>query len=282
MSEPDAPSREQPGLRIFDPHVRSDIRTDDDLKNLAYFETEQIVTTAHPRRPFERAEDLLDYFEWLIEDERRRIERCGLGAHVALGVLPEARPTRRHPEVWTELPELLARDEVVALGEVGAWEDSDEHWELFERQIRMAVELDLPVIVTPPRGLRVNMTYKMMLRIEEYALPPERVMMNYLDERMVEAVVRDGFVAGISVNPEDLPPKRAADVIMEILETVGSAERIVLNSALRAAGSDVLGIPKTIAALQERGLDAEIIRQLVYDNSVELFLDDSTAQSPSF
>jgi predicted metal-dependent TIM-barrel fold hydrolase len=274
MTESESPTSDESRMPIFDPHVRTDVRSDDDLKNLAYFDTERVVTTAHPYQPFERAEDLLEYFEWLIDEECERIERCGLGAHAALGVLPEARPRRSHPEVWTAMPELLERDPVVAVGEIGAWKDEEAHWELFERQVRMARDHELPVVVTPPTGLKVNMTYKMMLRIESIGLPPKRAVMNYLDERMVEAVVRDGFVAGLAVGASDLPPSEAADIVVDVLEAVGDAKRIVLNSALRAAGSDVLCIPKTIAALQERGVGRDVIEQLVYDNSATLFLDD--------
>lgn len=258
-------------MRIFDAHIRSETRSDDDLKNLAYFGTEQVVTTAHARREFERAEDLLAYFEQLRTDESARIKTCGVTPHVALGVLPDARPRRSHPEVWTELPELLRRDRVSAVGEIGAWRDTEDHWELFERQVRMAKEAELPIVATPPRELKVNMTYKMMLRIEEAGFPPERAVMNYLDERLVETVVRDGFVAGVALGVRDLDPRRAAEVVDDTVRAVGHADRIVLNSALRAGASDVLGVPKTATELDERGAGAEVIDQLTYRNAEEVF-----------
>ncbi len=266
-------------MRIFDAHVRTDTRSDDDLKNLDYFDTTDVLTTAHARRPFERAEDLLGYFEWLRNDECARIERCGPTPHAALGVLPDATPRRSHPEVWTHLPELLTRPRVVAVGEIGAWEDRDRHWELFERQARIAMELDLPILATPPSDLKANMTYKMMLRLEEIGVEPARVVMNYLDERLVETVVRDGFVAGVAVGTTDLSSKRAARTLVETIEAVGHADRIVLNSALRTGHSDVLGIPKTASELDALGLSEETIERLVYHNAAELFLADEPARA---
>lgn len=262
-------------MRIFDAHIRSDTRSDDDLKNLAYFDTESVVTTAHARRQFERAEDLLAYFEELRTEEFERIESCGIDPHVAVGVLPDARPRRSHPEVWTEMPEVLERDRVSAVGEIGVWKDTDDQWELFERQVRMAKEAGLPIIATPPRELKVNMTYKMMLRIEEVGFPPDRAVMNHLDAKMVETVVRDGFVAGVALGVRDLDPRRAAEVVYEATRAVGHADRIVLNSALRAGASDVLGVPKTATALDEHGLDADVIDKLAYRNAAEVFAPET-------
>ena len=256
-------------MRIFDAHVRSDTRSDEDLKNLRYFETRGMLTTAHASRAFERAEDLLDYFEWLRTKELARIEGAEMFAGAAIGVLPDARPRRSHPEVWAALPDRLDQPGILALGEVGAWEDSREHWELYERQLEVAGGLGKPVISTPPEDLKVNMTYKMMMRAERLDITPETMVMNYLDERLVETVVRDGFVAGVAVGTTNLPPRDAAETILETVEAVGHAERIVLNSALRAGSSDVLGIPKTASALADLGMADETIERITFHNAVE-------------
>ncbi len=240
---------------------------------MQYFETERVVTTAHAARDFERAEDILAYFEELTSEELNRLERFGLIGHVALGVLPTARPRRTHFEVWQELPNLLQQPDVVALGEVGAWEDTDEHWELFERQVDIAKQVGpIPVIATPPSELLVNMTYKMMQHVETLGVPPELVLMNRLDERLVETVVREGFVAGVSVGTTNLEPRKAAQLLADMVDKLGSAQRIVLDSSLRTGGTDVLGIPKTVVALQDLGVDTLTIERLAYGNAKALFL----------
>lgn len=258
-------------MRIFDAHLRSGTRSDDDLKNLAYFDTKRAVTSAHGAESFERAEDLLEYFERLRTDEYERLCAAGIEAHAALGVLPDARPRRSHPEVWRDLPEYLGRERVVAVGEIGAWEDTEDHWELFERQVRIAREAALPILVTPPRELKVNLTYKMMLRLEKLDFPPERAVMNYLDAKMIETVVRDGYVAGVALGARNLEPRRAARAVYEAVQSVGHCERIVLNSALRSGASDVLGVPKTATALDDHGLNAEAIDALSYRNAARVY-----------
>lgn len=262
-------------MKIFDAQIRSDICSDADLKNLAYFETERVITTTHAREDFERADDLIAYFDELTTGEVQRLRRCGLIPHVALGVTPDMQPRRAHFEVWRELPHLLQQPEVVAVGEIGAWEDNDRSWELFERQLDIARELDdMPVICVPPPELKVNMTYKMMQRIEKLGHGSNLCMMNRLDERLVETVVREGFVAGVSVGSQNLEPRAAAEMLADVIETLGSAERIVLNSSLRTGSVDILGIPKTVVALQDLGVETRVIEKLAYGNAMSLFLTD--------
>lgn len=265
-------------MKIFDAQIRSDACSDTDLENLRYFDTEAVLSSAHALRDFERATDLLAYFKWLIDQEVPRVLKHGLRASVALGVLPDARPRRAHYEVWEALPALLERPEVAALGEVGAWVDERAHWELFERQVGVVGALNaqeksaqLAIIATPPEALKINMTYKMMQRVERLGVGPKRVMMNRLDERLIETVLREGFVAGVSVGASNLNPREAARALADALDMLGSAERIVLNSASRAGGVDVLGIPKTIVALQELGVPEEAIEAMVYKNARAIF-----------
>lgn len=262
-------------MDIFDAHIRSDTRSEDDLRNLHYFETTCVVTTAHAYRAFERASDLIQYFEGLTTHEVARLASCGLQAYVALGVLPEARPRRTHYEVWDALPVLLEREVVVAVGEISAEEDTDEHWELFERQAKMAMDANIPIIATPPPGLRANMTYKMMRRLDSMGFPRELAMMTHLDERLIETVVAEGFVAGVSAGPYHLEPRHAAQVVAEAIQKLGHAERIVLNSAIREGAADILGIPKTVVELQEVGVPAAIIQQLCFVNAETLFVKNS-------
>ncbi len=260
-------------MKIFDPHIRSRTQGDDDLKNLHYFGTEALITCAHGEQAFEGATDLLAYFEDLIGEERRRLRRCGFSAYVAVGLVPNARPRRAHYEVFDALPELLQRPEVVALGEVGVWEDREDQWELFEEQIRIARRVGpVPVIVTPPRELKLTLTYKMMTRLDKMNYPPSMVVMNYLDDRLLANVVDSGFHAGFPVGITSNEPRGAGAFLSRLLEGPGYVDKIMLTAALRRSGGDVLGVPKTIEALQKLDVADSDIEKMVYDNAARLFL----------
>lgn len=259
-------------MKIFDAHIRSDTRSNDDLKNLAYFGTERVVTASHPAREFQHADDILAYLDGLVTSEAERLRRCGLTPHVAIGVLPGARPRRTHYELWQELPTLLEMPEVVAVGECGAWDDTEDHWELFIRHVELARAHDLPLLIATPSELRVNMTYKMMQRLDKMGFPPEMAMFNHLDERLVETVVEEGYVAGVSVGPYHLDPRQAAPLVSDVVAARGSVDRIVLNSALRAGGGDILGIPKAAVMLNDSGLTTQQVERLVYGNAMALYI----------
>lgn len=259
-------------MRIFDAQIRSDSRTDDELKNLAYFGTEHALTTAHPRRAFENAADLLAYFAELVGDELDRLARCGIAARTALGLLPASVPRRAHPELWPALEQLLIDPRVAAVGEIGVWDDAKPQWALFERQARLALEARLPVVVTPPAELRVNMTYKMMDRLGQLGLPPHRCMMNLLDARVLPTVLEEGYTGGIAVGYGRTDPRAAARLLRATLERAPEAlDQIVLCTSLRAGSADILGIPKTLVALAETGLDSTAVSALAYGNAERLF-----------
>lgn len=259
-------------LKIFDPYIRSRTQGEDDLKNLHYFGTTEVVTTTHDARPFETADDLIAYFEVLLGKECRRLRRCGLIPHVALGVLPAARPRRAHYEVWEKLEDLLGRPSVVALGEVGVWEDNDEHWELFARQVEIARRVGpIPILVTPPNELKITLTYKMMTWLKRQSYPPSMVTMSRLDERLLENVVESGFCAGYPVGAASNDPRRAGEHIADLVARVGGADKILLTTALRRQAGDVLGVSKAIKSLRKHDVSEEAIRNMVYDNAARLF-----------
>lgn len=260
-------------MKIFDAQIRSDTRTDDELRNLHYFDTERVVTTAHARHRFEGAGELLDYFDTLLGPELDRLERCGLVAHAALGILPAGQPRRAYPEVWSRLGDLLAHDRVVAVGEIGAWEDTRAHWVLFDRLVYAAIDAQLPVIVTPPHKLRVNMTYKMMARLQKLGMPPDRCLMNLLDERTLPTVIEEGFVGGVAVGYRLLEPRQGAALLCDVMEAQPDGlDRTLLNSSLRRGAADILGIPKTIVALGEAGMGTEAIEKLAFGNAERFFV----------
>ncbi len=259
-------------MKIFDAHIRSDTCSDVELKNLSYFGTEHVLTAAHGPRGVERAEDLLAYFDSLVFEAVPRLKRCGLVGHVALGVMANMQPRRAHYEVWRRLPELLARPEVVAVGEIGVWEDTQKQWDLFERQVKIAQELGAkPLLISTPYELKATMTYKMMQRLEKLGFPPDRAILGKLDERLLENVVQSGFVGGFTVGASSNEPREAARLVAGIVERLGSGRGIVLSSGLGDGSGDVLGIAKTIVSLQELGVEAEVIEEIVFGNAGRVF-----------
>lgn len=258
-------------MKIFDPYIESRALGADDLRNLHYFGTEEVIVVASPRR-HETVRELMEETEFLLHEEVRRLGRAGIKARVAVGVSPANMPRRRFPEYFEELPELLRRPEVAALGAVGVWEDRDEQWELFEHQVKVALEVgEVPIVVTPPRELKRTFTYKMLGRLEQWGYPPEQVAVANVDKALLANVLESGVCAIVPVGNGDRSPREIGRWIRAGLEIETARERIMLTGALRATGADVLAILKTVDGLTGAGLSDEEIRALVCANGERFF-----------
>jgi predicted metal-dependent TIM-barrel fold hydrolase len=94
-----------------------------------------------------------------------------------------------------------------------------------------------------------------------------RVLVDHVEEHTIEAVLENGFWAGMTLYPvTKCTPQRAADMI----EKYGP-ERLMANSAGDWGPSKPTAIPDLIMELKRRGHSRELIRQVVYENPRQFF-----------
>jgi len=199
----------------------------------------------------------------LVAHEVPRIAQSNLTAHVALGLHPNARPRRAHLQLWDELPELLEHDAVVAVGECAAFEDTAADWELLDRHIECANSAALPLVVTTPKTLRVNMAYKMMEVFDDRGVAPERVMFLGLDAPQLSTTLATGHYACVSLGPFGLDTEALHGVVEALLveDESATSARLVCSSGLRSGGGDVLALAKARDVLFAAGFgEARIAR----------------------
>ena len=142
-------------MKIFDPHVHMTSRTTDDYEAMAAAGVVAIVEPAFwLGQPRTSAASFIDYFNSLIGWERFRASQFGIRHFCTIGLNPkEANNPKLAAEVLGLLPRFLRKDGVVAIGEIGFDDQTDEEEACFAKQIEMARELKLPVLIhTPHRG----------------------------------------------------------------------------------------------------------------------------------
>ncbi len=193
----------------------------------------------------------------------RRLRRGGLGAYAALGVAPDRIPPRGLEALLADLPELLGRGQVAAIGPVGL--DAGGAWE--ERalvlQLELARGLRLPVLVrTPPRA-RERGTRRLLVLLREAELDPSRVLVAPADARTVKLVRACGFAAGLWLSG-------AHGALEEAVEAVAALgpEGIVLGSDAGEGGGDLLALPRAADRLAKAGLSDAVIRRVCAGNAV--------------
>jgi len=256
-------------MRIFDPHAHMTSRTTDDYQAMAASGVKALVEPAFwLGQPRTSAGSFVDYFNSLLGWEPFRASQFGISHHCTIGLNPkEANDATLQREVIDLLPRFLAKDGVVAVGEIGFDSMTAAESEAFSIQLSLANEHDLPVLVHTPHRDKAAGTRGTLALIERIGVPPERVVVDHNNELTVSEVLASGCWAGFSIYPDT---KMDEYRMVRILEEHGP-ERILVNSACDWGISDPLKVPKTAAAMREAGFDEDDIHRVVWRNPVEFF-----------
>jgi hypothetical protein len=165
------------------------------------------------------------------------------------------------------LPRYLAKDGVVAVGEVGFDSMTAEEESAFRRQLELAGEYDLPVLVHTPHRDKLAGTRRTLELVADSGLPPERVLVDHLNETTVTLVDDVGCWAGFSIYPDT---KMDEYRMVRILRERGP-ERVLVNSAADWGRSDPLKTRKTADAMLAAGFTDDDVDRVMWRNPVEFF-----------
>ncbi|MDA0184578.1 TatD family hydrolase [Solirubrobacter phytolaccae] len=256
-------------MRIFDPHAHMTSRTTDDYEAMYASGVRALVEPAFwLGQPRTAVGSFIDYFNSLLGWERFRSGQFGIRHHCTIGLNPkEANDEALAREVIEVLPRFLAKDGVVAVGEIGFDAmTAAEEWAM-KAQLELAVEFELPVLVHTPHRDKAHGTRKTIEMVIESGVKPEFVVIDHNNELTVKDVLDSGCWAGFSIYPgTKMDEYRMVRVAQE-----HGLERILVNSACDWGVSDPLKVRKTADAMAEAGFSADDIDRLVWRNPVEFF-----------
>jgi uncharacterized protein len=165
------------------------------------------------------------------------------------------------------LPRYLAKDGVVAVGEIGYDGMTPAEDDALRAQFDLARDFELPALVHTPHRDKLAGTRKTLQLVEETGVEPETVLIDHNNELTVKEVHASGCWAGFSIYPNT---KMDEYRMVRIVERMGP-ERILVNSACDWGVSDPLKVPKTVTAMRDAGIDEEQIERIVWHNPVEFF-----------
>ncbi len=252
-------------MRYIDTHTHSYLRSTADLAAMSSAGVEGVAVCSYfPVRPTGPS-TLVDLHRWIVDDEMKRLQSCGLSGKAAVGVHPRSIPSSGVDEVLQHMEGLFDSGAASALGEVGLETASREEEGVLMRQVAMAQAHDLPIIVHTPRQNKDEVFKKLVGLLLGAKVDPDRVVVDHLTENLALEARRQGFVAGVTVQPG----KMTADDAVSIVSRLG-AEGIVINSDLSNANSDPLTLPKVAQALVAQGIGAAEVERATYSNSKKL------------
>jgi uncharacterized protein len=256
-------------MRIFEPHAHMTSRTTDDYEAMAASGVKVLVEPAFwLGQPRSSVGSFIDYFNSLLGWERFRAAQFGIRHHCTIGLNPkEANDDTLRREVLALLPRYLAKDGVVAVGEIGYDAMTPAEDEALRAQFDLAREFELPALVHTPHRDKAAGTRKTLQLVEETGVAPETVLIDHNNELTVKEVHASGCWAGFSIYPNT---KMDEYRMVRILEDIGT-DRIMINSACDWGVSDPLKVSKTVAAMRDAGIDEDEIDKVVWRNPLEFF-----------
>jgi predicted metal-dependent TIM-barrel fold hydrolase len=256
-------------MKIFDPHVHMTSRSTDDYEAMARAGILAIVEPAFwLGQPRTNAGSFIDYFNSLLGWERFRASQFGIRHFCTIGLNPkEANNPKLSDEVLAILPRFLAKDGAVAVGEIGFDDQTDEEETVLARQIELAREFRLPILIHTPHRDKKRGTERTIEVVRRCGFPEERVLIDHNNEETLPIVLASKCWAGHTIYPNT---KMDENRMAALVKKYGT-DRIIVNSAADWGISDPLKVPKTIEVMRQQGIDEASIQKIVWDNPVAFF-----------
>jgi uncharacterized protein len=257
------------GTMFVDPHCHMIARTTDDYTAMA---AAGVVAVIEPAfwlgQPRTNVGSYIDYLSHIIGFERFRAGQFGIRHYCTVGLnSKEANNEALAEAVMDILPSFLGKEGVVAVGEIGYDDQTPLEDTYLRAQIELAKEFSLPIMIHTPHRDKKRGTTRTMDVLIEHRFDPTRCVIDHNNEETVREVLDRGFWAAFSI----YPGTKMGNVRMTELVRRYGPERIIVDSACDWGVSDSLALPKTARLMMERGIPADTIRNVTYDNALAVY-----------
>ena len=251
---------------MIDTHAHVDTRPIEDFELLAVAGITDVLTLAHDPMRMSSSAVFRDHFERLFS-ERARVEGQGVKLHVCLGLHPRARPDDL-PDCISLLESYLQDKsrEVTAIGETGLESPSPFEAGMLQQQIELAIKYQKPIILHTPRTGKAIATREILSVLSTFSLDKDSVVIDHADMDTAKLIVDRGYNAGLTVQPGKLSPEQATEIVKKL-----DPGRLLLNTDMSSAPTDVLGVPRSVLHMRRAGIDGVAIDAVSGRNARRVF-----------
>ena len=197
-----------------------------------------------------------------------RRSEFGIEHYCAISVNPkEANNKELADRSLLSIKNYLQRENVVALGEIGFDLISKQEEEIFRKQLLIADELKIPIIIHTPHINKFEGTKKTFELIKETQVEQSRIIVDHNNEDTIELSLSYDVHSGITVYPNTkLSPFRAVNIMKKY-----GTDRILINSSADWGKSDPLSVPKTALEMESNGFSKKEIQKVLFSNPNSFF-----------
>ncbi len=262
-------------MKFIEPHIHMTSRTTDDYERMLLA---GIVACVEPSfwagTDRSAVASFEDYWEHMIAFETARAKKYGVEHYVTVSLNPKEANNEMAAEVVSAMEKYLDRDAVVGVGEIGLDRITPKEEELFLRQLHMANDRKMPVIIHTPHHNKKVGTERIIDMVRAEKVEQGRIIIDHNTEETIELSKRTDCYSGMTVYyVSKLSPERVVGILTQF-----GTDRIIVNGSADWGYSDPLAVPKTAVQMKKSGLfPEEDIKKVFFDNPFAFF-----KQSPKF
>jgi len=262
-------------MLIIEPHIHMYSRTTDDYQAMYNSGIRACVEPSFWLGSNRRyAGTFFDYYQLILEFETVRSRRFGIDHFCAVSLNPkEAENQKLADEVIAGLGEYLDHPRCVALGEIGFNNITPNEEQAFVKQLRIAEERKMPVIVHLPHVDKLRGTKRTIEIVKAEGVNRQRIVLDHNTEETIALSLESGCYAGMTVYPiSKLSPERVSKMIKQY----GGA-RVTVNGSADWGVSDPLSLVKVVEFMSKDGHDRKTLEDVVFNNAMAFY-----SQSPKW
>ncbi|MFP4140000.1 MAG: TatD family hydrolase [Phycisphaerae bacterium] len=266
-------------MTMIEPHIHMYSRTTDDYQAMYEAGIRVCVEPSFWLGANRRyAGTFFDYFQLILEFETVRAKRFGIDHYAAIACNPKETEDRRLvDEVLAGMGDYLDHPRCVALGEIGFNNLTDNEEYAFRRQLEIAADRDMRVVVHLPHFNKPEGIERTMKVVDEVNFSREKIYLDHNTEDTMDQAMDTGCWVGLTVYPiSKLTPERVSHLIRK-----HGSRRVIVSGSADWGISDPLALVKVIEYLREDGHDEETIHNLTCRNAMD-FYSGSENFTPNF
>lgn len=266
-------------MKVIEPHIHMIARTTQDYERMARM---HCVACCEPAfwAGYDRTspQAFHDYFTHISLFEPTRAAQYGIQHYHWVAMNPkEAEDIAFSKEVLSFMPEFLAKENCLGIGELGLNKNTPNELTTFELQVDMAIAgkylmwIHTPHLDDKAKGVRM-----LLDALDNRAdLDRDLVLFDHMEEHTLRPVLEAGYWAGMTIYPKT---KNSPGRVVDNLERYG-LERICVDASGDWGPSDPGTLHDAIVEMRRRG-HAEADIETVFYNNPCYFLDQSGRFKP--
>ena len=244
--------------------MHADARSGEDFKEMYLAGIDCAISCSY--YPYKIPQDivLLNHLNRILELDRKRASEYGLDLKVALGIHP-TNSNVNPDKIFENLYRWIEEEQIVAIGEIGLEDLTDNEIDIFKRQLDIANETDSKVIIHTPRKNKSEVL-NVILDILPQHLDESQAVIDHINPQVIETAIDTGCMLGLTVQPQKMDKFEAISILDEY-----GFDRFLLNSDISNKPSNPLSVPETVRELKRQGYKKSEIEKVSSKNAKEFF-----------